>query len=75
MKPIHNCNYSAHNKLQILCDCSWDEPVWSSPETEKEIASLPKGVHLADSGRLYTFDTNKVSCEECLDYAKQVAHI
>lgn len=71
MKPInedvHRVAYSGHNEIQILCDGSWDTSKWGD---QKEIdaflkANYPSGVYLADTDRLYTFDSKSVTCKKC----------
>lgn len=58
---VHYVAFSSQPDIQICCDGSWTTPEWTQPP------NLNQGVYLACCGRLYCFDTNSVTCSECLE--------
>jgi hypothetical protein len=64
--PVHLVGYASQPDIQYVCDETWDQPAWTSPENEALIEELVgTEVHVGDKGRLYTFDKHLVTCEAC----------
>lgn len=58
---IHLVEYASQPDIQYKCDGVWDTPKWNSPTV------MPNdGVFIGEMLRYYTFDKDKVTCEECL---------
>ena len=58
---VHYCSYASQPDIQISCDKSWTTPAWG-PKNGK---TTTPGVYLADDGRYYTFEKEKVTCLKC----------
>lgn len=67
-RPVHLVGYASQPSLQYVCDESWDEPAWRSDDTATLLDWLETehdGIFLGDTGRYYTFDLPKATCEAC----------
>lgn len=60
---IHYCDWSSQPDIHIMCDGTWSQPMWG-PEGENPIGA--EGVYKTDSGHLYTFTIEKVTCPTCV---------
>jgi hypothetical protein len=60
--PVHRGGYSDGKHIQLVCDNSWVEPKWGRDEDRK---TTDPEVYVADDDRLYTFNSEKTTCEGC----------
>lgn len=66
--PVCSIQYASQPDLQFACDGVWSDPKWGP---ESETTTDVKGVYVADNDRLYTFDSESITCKACL--AKRTA--
>lgn len=75
---VHSCDWASQPDIHIRCSDRWTTPAWTQPE------GLPEGVHLDESGSLYTFADKawmdpdsgavlptKVTCPRCHEMAEK----
>ena len=58
---IHLVDFATQPDIRFACDRTWSEPSW---DTKKQ-RELPSGIYLAENGRTYAFDAEKVTCKWC----------
>jgi hypothetical protein len=59
---IHWCDHARQPNIHLVCTDTWTTPKWGTPA---EKATGLKGVHMADTGDLYTFRADLVTCIAC----------
>ncbi len=62
---VHKVSYSSQPDILIDCNQVWTTPAWG-----KTASTNIHGVYRADNDSLYTFESNLVTCKDCLDKLK-----
>ena len=65
-KEVHAISSASQPEIQFACDGTYSEPKWgTSPDLAGYLTSAP-WVYQAENGRLYSFESELVTCEACL---------
>jgi hypothetical protein len=63
---IHMVDWSSQPDLLFRCDGAWSTPDWKQSGEDPTKLQYLGGIYLADNGRRYTFDKDKITCPVCL---------
>lgn len=59
---VHQISWASQPDLQFWCDSEWSTPKWGT--TDDQYTEI-REVYVADDDRLYTFNSEKVTCPAC----------